>query len=109
MISDEERRKAVRFLRERKCLELDCHECHQISEAVFGDQHALCAIDGQWGALAELIDRPTCTVESDIPGFHIGVCSHCGAMVEMRAAVFDALEALPTRYCPNCGAEVMGE
>lgn len=26
---------------------------------------------------------------------------------EMRAAVFDAIEALPTRYCPNCGAEVI--
>ena len=35
------------------------------------------------------------------------VCTRCGAMVEMRAAVFDALEALPTRYCPNCGAEVV--
>ena len=29
------------------------------------------------------------------------------AMVEMRAAVFDAIEALPTRYCTNCGAEVV--
>lgn len=57
--------------------------------------------------LADLIDRPTCTVESDIPGFHIGVCSHCGAMVERECAVFDATSALPTRFCPNCGAEVV--
>ena len=57
--------------------------------------------------LADLIDRPTCTVESDTPGFHIGVCSHCGAMVERECAVFDATSALPTRFCPNCGAKVV--
>lgn len=57
-------------------------------------------------SLADLIDRPTCDVRMGATG-HIGVCTRCGAMVEMRAAVFDAIEALPTRYCPNCGAEVI--
>lgn len=56
--------------------------------------------------LADLIDRPTCTVSMGVTG-HVGVCTRCGAMVEMRTAVFDAIEALPTRYCPNCGAEVI--
>lgn len=57
-------------------------------------------------SLADLIDRPTCDVRMGVTG-HVGVCTRCGAMVEMRAAVFDAIEALPTRYCPNCGAEVV--
>ena len=106
MISDEERRKAVRFLRERKCLELDCHECHQMSEAVFGDQHALCAIDGQWGALAELIDRPTCTVESVIyrDGWEeYDVRLSCGHEVTTISGAEDLA------FCPNCGAEVVGD
>ena len=106
MISDEERKRAVKFLRERECIKLDCHECYQMSEMVLGRQNALCAIDEQWGALADLIERPTCDVRMGVTG-HIGVCTRCGAMVEMRAAVFDAIEALPTRYCPNCGAEVI--
>lgn len=58
--------------------------------------------------LADLIDRSTCDVRMGVTG-HVGVCTRCGAMVEMRAAVFDAIEALPTRYCPNCGAEVNDE
>lgn len=60
---------------------------------------------GYLAALADLVDRPTCDVRMGVTG-HVGVCTCCGAMVEMRAAVFDAIEALPTRYCPNCGAEV---
>lgn len=56
--------------------------------------------------LADLIDRPTCDVRMGVTG-HIGVCMRCGAMVKMRAAVFDAIEALPTRYCPNCGTEMI--
>ena len=58
--------------------------------------------------LADLIEPPTCTVRMGVTG-HVGVCMRCGAMVEMSTAVFDATEALPTRYCPNCGAEVVGE
>lgn len=60
------------------------------------------AEDGSWRGvmrrLADLIDRPTCDVRMGVTG-HIGVCTRCGA--------FDAIEALPTRYCPNCGAEVI--
>lgn len=57
--------------------------------------------------LADLIEPTTCTVRMGVTG-HIGVCMRCGAMVEMSTAVFDAIEALPTRYCPNCGARVTG-
>lgn len=56
--------------------------------------------------LADLIEPPTCIVRMGVTG-HVGVCMRCGAMVEMSTAVFDAIEALPTRYCPNCGAEVV--
>lgn len=28
-------------------------------------------------------------------------------MAERECAVFDATSALPTRFCPNCGAEVV--
>lgn len=58
--------------------------------------------------LADLIDRPTCTVSMGVTG-HVGVCMRCGAMIETRAAVFNAIEALPTRYCPNCGVKLAGE
>ena len=58
--------------------------------------------------LADLIEPPTCTVRMGVTG-HVGVCMRCGAMVEMSTAVFDAIEALPTRYCPNCGTEVKNE
>lgn len=57
---------------------------------------------------ADLIDRPICTVRMGVTG-HVGVCMGCGAMIETRAAVFNAIEALPTRYCPNCGAKLAGE
>lgn len=56
--------------------------------------------------LAYLIDTTRCTIKSDTPGFHVGVRSNCGAMVETERAVFDATSALPIRFCPNCGARV---
>lgn len=55
--------------------------------------------------LADLID-PTCVVRMPLI-CSVGVCSRCGALVETRSAVFSATEALPTRYCPNCGARVV--
>lgn len=113
MISDTERREAARRLREaeeRTMLELtDGELLDLLAEAVGLDCCKEAGYeDGMFKLIADLIDRPTCTVESDTPGFHIGVCSHCGAMVERECAVFDATSALPTRFCPNCGAEVVG-
>ena len=104
MISDEELKKAVKFLRERKCLKLDCHECHQMSEMLLGDLGALCAIDEQWGALADLIERPTCSMEyrpewsgDELYPTSVYECSVCGHVVQ---------EGKPD-YCPGCGAEVV--
>ncbi len=103
MISNERRREVAAKMREYDVAEfkesaivpfLECLGCG------YKDWRGI--LDG----LADLIDRPTCDVRMGVTG-HVGVCTRCGAMVEMRAAVFDAIEALPTRYCPNCGAEVV--
>ena len=110
MIGDEERREAARKLRnaeERTMMELtDGELLDLLAEAVGLDRYESEHFEGGlFYCLADLIDRPTCDVRMGVTG-HVGVCMRCGAMVEMRAAVFDAIEALPTRYCPNCGAEV---
>lgn len=98
MISDEERKRAVKFLRERECVKLDCHECYQMSEMLLGRQNALCAIDEQWGALADLIDRPTCrkVIPDEMEGYVF--CSECGAEIGEYGV---------PNYCHNCGAEVI--
>lgn len=116
MISDKERREVAKRLRgldatitNRDTLE---QAVDKFMKAVCGDipfspiRYSVRNLCGLAGILADLIDRPTCTVSMGVTG-NVGVCMRCGAMVEMRAAVFDATEALPTRYCPNCGAEVV--
>lgn len=82
--------------------------CTELRRAPEWDGHTPNQAIERIGKLADLIDRSTCDVRMGVTG-HVGVCMRCGAMVEMRAAVFDAIEALPTRYCPNCGAEVKNE
>lgn len=62
MISDEQRMEAVKFLRDRICLKLDCRECHQMSKTLLGDEDALCAVSDHWKRLADFIDRPTTTL-----------------------------------------------
>lgn len=34
-------------------------------------------------------------------------CDECGAFVQ-RSAVMDCCDTIPIRFCPNCGAEVVG-
>lgn len=106
MISDQERKKAVKFLRERECVKLDCHECYKMSEMVLGNQNALCAIDEQWGALADLIDRPTCTVVSvmfrdEYDEYEVELS--CGDSIRWLGSAEDLA------FCPSCGAEVVDE
>lgn len=54
--------------------------------------------------LADLIDRQTCQMKSFQASSYRG-CSRCGAFVR-KDAVTDCTEAIPVRFCPNCGAMV---
>lgn len=56
--------------------------------------------------LADLID-PTCEIVRPATPDKFGVCSACGALVNMRDAVANATNYLKPRYCPNCGARVV--
>jgi hypothetical protein len=61
--------------------------------------------------LADLIDRPTCHDVSRRGG--VFACSACGAQVDIDCTCGEPLMwlngvAITPRYCPNCGAEVIG-
>lgn len=76
MITDEEKREAVEFLRSGECLywaerrktPLDCNRCMEVSTVLFGHYDALCELDNcrtdAWQRLADLIDCPSEKVES---------------------------------------------
>lgn len=112
MISDEERRHAATELRTAAGGEFRHVDALDVIAGAIGvDVSGMYTHEAEskvYAALADLIDRPTCTVSMGVTG-HVGVCMRCGALVETRAAVFNAIEALPTRYCPNCGAEVVSD
>ena len=112
MISDEKRREVASNLRESREFISGLPKATLGQNAFATFERVLACVDYEHGNifdyLADLIDRPTCTVSMGVTG-HVGVCMRCGAMIETRAAVFNAIEALPTRYCPNCGAELAGE
>lgn len=59
--------------------------------------------------LADLIDRHTCRIIKGVekPKHPWGICSRCSALVDSRNAISNATRFLPTRFCPNCGAEVV--
>lgn len=112
MISDNKRREVASNLRESREFISGLPKATLEQNAFVTFDRLLACVNYEKGNifdyLADLIDRPTCTVSMGVTG-HVGVCMRCGAMIETRAAVFNAIEALPTRYCPNCGAEVAGE
>ncbi len=110
MISDKERRRVAQNLRNSRYLlkpvpsgkqfmsmiraasELElAHEMNYLTQSGFE-------------RLAELIDRPTCQrTECDHRYWR---CSRCGAFVRWVTAT-NLTGVVPTRYCPNCGAEVV--
>ena len=65
--------------------------------------------------LADLIDRRTCTIDAASDLKHIGyVCSNCGQTFKRRTFLednfgTDAQLAIPYRFCPYCGAEVVAD
>ena len=100
MISDTERREIARKLRE-----IEWRTMPALTDGF--DQCGNEDFDeGLLGRIADLIDRPTCSIKR---GYQTtwGVCSRCGALVNAERAVSTATEYLPTRYCPKCGAEVV--
>lgn len=82
----------------------------QIHNAVFGCFPAEHMHPGDYEELherlADLIDRPTCEMKGS-PWVEYGRCSHCGAFVR-RDAVTNCIGVIRARYCPNCGARVVG-
>ena len=111
MISDTERREIARKLREIEWRTMpaltDGEILDLLAKSVGFDQCGNEDFDeGLLGRIADLIDRPTCSIKR---GYQTtwGVCSRCGALVNAERAVSTATEYLPTRYCPKCGAEVV--
>lgn len=109
MISNEERREVARKLRS-----LDEHIEGMPSMCTKQEHNAMAlrairAVVGKgdiFHLLADLIDRSTCQrTECD---HRYCRCSRCGAFVRWVTAT-NLTGVVPTRYCPNCGAEVESE
>jgi len=105
MISNEERREVAERLRSASARRSDVPWMVEDLMLALGFR---CYEDGEdqlFNRLADLIDRPTCSIKR---GYQTtwGVCSRCGALVNAERAVSTAIEYLPTRYCPWCGKEI---
>lgn len=106
MINEEERRRAVAELREastgayRHVDSLDVI-ANSVGVEVAGKfSHEV--ENETYTALAELIDHPTCHISETDHEFEDSVrCDRC------RTTFNRPWE--PFKYCPNCGAEVVGE
>ncbi len=106
MINEEERRRAVAELREastgayRHVDSLDVIAGSVGVEVAGKFSHEV--ENETYAALADLIDRPTCHISETDHEFEDSVrCDRC------RTTFNRPWE--PFKYCPNCGAEVVGE
>lgn len=103
MVSDEERREAVRELR---CAATGAYRhvdavdviAGAIGEDV-GGMHTHDAEKVVYAALADLIDPPTCAMVREGEGFR---CSACGEYHDMSG-----FDEFPWAFCPECGARVI--
>ena len=110
-ISDTERRAAAARLRQFLSEPWDERSWYHDSLQIVGSLVGTSVGESIIMRLAVLIDRPTCSIKREVWSGHPtrwGVCSRCGALVNAERAVSTATEYLPTRYCPWCGAEVVG-
>ncbi|WP_417304941.1 hypothetical protein [Ellagibacter isourolithinifaciens] len=102
MISDEERRRAVAELREASTgayRHVDALDVIAGSVGVeVGGKFGHEVENETYAALADLIDRPTTHIDVNEHGR--ACCANCGCD--------DWCLADRSRYCPNCGAEVVG-
>lgn len=112
MITDEECREAAKELRLRSCCEgfKSCDKCKALSVRLFGDKWVLCQLDScdanYWGALADLIDRPTCRIVYSAQlhsafGEPIAELKIYGLSCEHQA-----IGSEKPGYCPKCGAVI---
>lgn len=101
MISDEERREIAASLRKSREF-ISCLPNVSIGENAFATLNRILACAGYergniFDYLADLIDRPTTHINVNEHGR--ACCANCGCD--------DWCLADRSRYCPNCGAEVV--
>ena len=109
MISDEKRRRAAVALREASTGAYSHVDALDVIAGSVGVE-----VGGKFGhevenetyaALADLVDRPTCENLSVNPA-DVLLCSECGEHVFIT--YMRACKNYHAKYCPNCGAEVVG-
>lgn len=110
MTSDNERREVAQKLRDIKRVDLGnglvCLSC-DLGEVLgfdWADDYHI--FEFSVDLLADLIDRPTCKKEEHDE--YYWRCTRCGGFI-CWDAVTDCCGVIPTRYCPNCGAEVVND
>lgn len=116
MLTNDEQREAVRFLRTAICTESDCDTCREMSAKLFPpsddscfDGHStLCRLDNEgdgaiWRRLADLIEPTVEACEADLTDVieaRVAVreyeCSKCGMS-------WETVWAYDFSYCPYCG------
>lgn len=121
MISDAERREVAKRLRSKKPAEFGEPLARSVFRHVFRSLYPKQIYPvSNWVlrmpyVLADLIDRPTChdVADFDRESFK---CSRCGFRVLSIDGASDAAKLVGTKggvidfgYCPNCGAEVVGD
>ena len=122
MLNSEERREVAETLRkcgaELSILSAGCETAFHVIDKAIG-----CRDEDSWerffARLADLIDRPTCDMDvldtGEVADYecneHIMHCCNCGA--EFGYVLYSedgdvSMDDKP-RFCPNCGARVVGE
>ena len=104
MISDTERRAAAARLRQFLSEPWNERSWYHDSLQNVGSLVGTSVGENILARLADLIDRPTCKKEEHDE--YYWRCTRCGGFI-CWDAVTDCCGVIPTRYCPNCGAEVV--
>lgn len=105
MISDTERRAAAARIRQFLSEPWDERSWYHDSLQIVGSLVGTSVGESIIMRLADLIDRPTCRNLSLKP-FDVLLCSECGEHVDI--AYVENCDDYHAKYCPNCGAEVIG-
>ena len=124
MVNDEKRREVAENLRKQlKYMKRDDDYMKDVNVVVYGNltyRNIAASVElygnfikGNYAHIVELlvdlIERPTCTIrriELDAKPTAWGICSRCGAFVNVMHGISSMTEYLPSKYCPNCGAGI---